>query len=46
MFSRFLSCFARRRFRDDYSTLASSPAASRELKVGADPNNMPFSNDR
>lgn len=28
------------------SALAASPAASRELRVCADPNNMPFSNDR
>ena len=26
--------------------VAASPAASRELKVCAEPNNMPFSNDR
>jgi mxaJ protein len=44
---RFLSCCSvGTAFALMLTAFASSPAASRELKVCADPNNMPFSNDR
>ena len=46
MFSRFLSCSVAAVSAIMFTAVASSPAASRELKVCADPNNMPFSNDR
>ena len=46
MFSHFLSCSVAAVSAMTFTAFASPPAASRELKVCADPNNMPFSNDR
>jgi mxaJ protein len=39
-------CFASRKVLLLIAALAASPAAARELRVCADPNNLPFSNDR
>src|SRR5918994_1411479 len=39
-------CFAFRNVLLLVAALAASPAAARELRVCADPNNLPFSNDR